>query len=142
MPNSSNLFLSALIKSGCRPKNNPPLIAVGEYHIAQFLYTPADEFYDMQFDLLLAEGRLLSTALQRAVSRVVPGIAQPLRVLTCEDLILLKLVAGRILDQSDVAMLLRENDDSLDHDYLATWLIDLDLTDEYRAARLIAFPNA
>jgi len=40
-------------------------------------------------------------------------------VLACEDLILHKLMAGRIIDRADAAALLRANRGALDLDYLA-----------------------
>ena len=54
---------------------------------------------------------------------------------------LLKLLAGRVLDWSDVAMLLRENHASLDHAYMALWLGKLDLEAAYEEARQLAFPE-
>ncbi|MCO6044997.1 nucleotidyl transferase AbiEii/AbiGii toxin family protein [Aeoliella sp. ICT_H6.2] len=134
-------LLTTLTSHGCRPKHTPPLIPVGPYHIAQFLFTPPNEFYDVQFDLLLAENDLLKSALQRAQKQEVPGLDRPIRVLSCEDLMLLKLLAGRVLDLSDVAMLLRENHASLDHAYMAVWLGKLNLEAAYEEARQSAFPE-
>lgn len=133
--------LATLTAHQCRPKHSPPLTPVGPYHIAQFLYTPPDEFYDVQFDLLLAENDLLKSALQRAIPQELPGLNSPIRVLACEDLILLKLLAGRVLDLSDVAMLLRENHASLDDAYMESWLGKLDLEVAYEEARKSAFPE-
>jgi hypothetical protein len=50
--------LAALRSSGFRPKRIPPVIAVGDHHFVQLLHTPDGEFYDIQFDLLLAESDL------------------------------------------------------------------------------------
>jgi hypothetical protein len=69
--------LDALRSAGCRSKRSPPIIEVGTHHFAQFLYTPPGEFYDVQFDLLLAESELQKSALARRVRREVPGIRQP-----------------------------------------------------------------
>ncbi len=131
-----------LTAHGCRPKHKQPLVQVDSYHIAQFLYTPPDEFYDVQFDLLLAESDLLKSSLRRAESRELPGLDQPIRVLSCEDLILLKLMAGRLLDLSDVAMLVRENDSILDSKYIDSWLAKLGLGESYQEARRSAFPDS
>jgi len=49
--------LDVLRTHGFRPKKSPPLIAVGEHHFVQLLYTPPGEFYDIQLDLLLARKR-------------------------------------------------------------------------------------
>ena len=78
------------------------------------LYTPPGEFYDVQFDLLLAESELQKSAIERRVQRDVPGISRPVDVLHCDDLILFKLIAGRMIDLADAAMLLRENRGAID----------------------------
>jgi hypothetical protein len=133
--------LTVLAEHGFRPKRVPPVIAVGDHHFVQLLYTPPGEYYDVQFDLLLAEGELQQSALARRVRRNVPGIGNPIDVLHCDDLILFKLVAGRLIDHADVAMLLRENRDELDLDYLRHWLTRLDLTSDFNAIWPEAFPG-
>ena len=123
--------LDALRSHGCRPKKSPPIVAVGDHHFVQFLYTPPSEFYDVQFDLLLAESELQKSALARRVRRDVPGIRLPVDVLHCDDLILFKLIAGRLIDRADAAMLLRENREVIDFDYLLSWVSRLDLATEF-----------
>ena len=49
-----------------------------------------------------------------------PELDVEIAVLTCEDLILHKLLAGRIIDRADAAALLRANRESLDVDYILT----------------------
>lgn len=134
-------ILNALRSHGCRPKKSPPIVTVGEHHFVQFLYTPPDEFYDVQFDLLLAESALQKSAIARRVRRDVPGISRPVDVLHCDDLILFKLVAGRLIDRADAAMLLRENRAAIDFDYILTWVAHLDLTTEFTESWREAFPE-
>jgi len=107
----------------------------------QLLYTPPAEFYDVQFDLLLAETDLEKSALGRCVERAVPGIERPIRILNCDDLILFKLVAGRLLDRADAAMLLRENRDTVDFGYLGSWVSRLRLSREFHEVWQNAFPG-
>jgi hypothetical protein len=136
-----DLVLNVLFSQGCRPKKSPPIVVVGEHHFVQLLYTPPGEFYDVQFDLLLAESELQKSALARRVARDVPGVNRPVDVLHCDDLILFKLVAGRLIDRADAAMLLRENRDATDFDYLSHWVARLDLTEEFAEIWAEAFPN-
>lgn len=133
--------IDQLVASGCRPKKTPPLVQVGAHHFAHFLYTPPGEVYDVQFDLLLAESELEKSAIARRVQRSVPGIDRPIEVLACEDLILVKLVAGRMIDRADAAMLLRENRDEIDLAYLRDWSSRLDLTAEMGDIWREAFPG-
>lgn len=134
-------LLSSLGSHGCRPKKSPPIVMVGEHSFVQFLYTPPGEFYDVQFDLLLAESDLQKSAIARRVRRDVPGISLPVDVLHCDDLILFKLVAGRMIDRADAAMLLRENREAIDFDYLLSWVTHLDLTTEFAESWREAYPN-
>jgi hypothetical protein len=116
---------------GCRPKRVPPIVTVGQHHFVQFLYTPPGEFYDVQFDLLLAESDLQKSAIARRIRRDVFGMSHPVDVLNCDDLILFKLLAGRMIDRADAAMLLRENREAIDFDYLLTWVAHLGLAGEF-----------
>jgi hypothetical protein len=114
---------------------------VGALHFAQFLYAPPGEFYDVQFDLLLAESDLQKSAIARRVKRDVPGVSRPIDVLACDDLILFKLLAGRVIDRADAATLLRENRDAIDFDYLLSWVGRLELTTEFAEIWAEAYPG-
>jgi hypothetical protein len=134
-------LVNVLRSHGCRPKRSPPLITIGEHHFIQLLYTPPGEFYDVQFDLLLAESELQKSALARRVSRHVAGMVGPIDVLHCDDLILFKLVAGRLIDHADAAMLLRENREVIDFEYLLSWVARLSLATDFGAIWHEAFPG-
>jgi hypothetical protein len=138
---SVDAVLRVLKTRGCRPKKAPPIVTVGEHHFVQLLYTPTDEFYDVQIDLLLAESELQKSAIARRVRQDVPGIKRPVDVLHCDDLILFKLLAGRVIDRADAAMLLRENRDALDLDYLLSWIARLDLAAPFAEIWGEAFPG-
>jgi hypothetical protein len=130
-----------LRRNGCRPKRSPPLLSVGAIHFAQFLYSPPGEFYDVQFDLLFAESDLQKSAIARRVTRDVPGVSRTIDVLACDDLILFKLLAGRMIDRADAATLLRENRDAIDFDYFLTWVGRLELTTGFAEIWAEAFPG-
>jgi hypothetical protein len=63
---SAKPIIDALTAIGCRPKRDPPINRVGEHSFLHFLFTPPGEFYDVQFDLLLAETDLEKTAWRTA----------------------------------------------------------------------------
>ena len=52
--------------------------------------------------------------------------------LACEDIILHKLAAGRLIDRADIIALVRANSRTLDLDYLAKWSDELRLTPAWR----------
>lgn len=138
---SAQLLIEALTSIGCRPKRNPPLNRVGVHSFLHFLYTPPGEFYDVQFDLLLAETEFERSALAKSTMRDIPGVDCPIRVIDCADLILLKLVSARIIDRADAAMLLRENRESVDFAYLNKWAAKLDVIGELAEIWREAFPG-
>jgi hypothetical protein len=133
--------LEVLGARGCRPKRSPPIISVGDHHFVQMLYTPPGELYDIQLDLLLAESELQKSAMARRVASSVPGLAGMVHVLNCDDLVLFKLLAGRMIDRADAAMLLRENRDAIDYEYLRDWVAKLNLQDELEQIWSEAFPG-
>ena len=100
------------------------------------------EFYDVQFDLLLAESDLQKSALARRVQRDVLGVGRPIEVLNCDDLIRFKLLAGRPIDHADAAMLLRENREAIELDYFLSWVTRLDLTKDFSEIWREAYPDA
>jgi hypothetical protein len=134
-------LLDRLRAAGLRPKQQPPVLALGPLRLLQLLYTPPGEFVDVQIDLLLAESAYHREALARRVAIEVPGVEGALSILSCEDLILHKLLAGRILDRADVAALLRQNRAALDLAYLLRWTHQLALTLELSEAWEQAFPG-
>lgn len=130
-----------LVAVECRPKRNPPLVTLGTLRFAQFLYTPPGESYDAQIYLWLVETDLQKSAMNRRVHRDIAGFSRPIDVLNCDDLILFKLVAGRMIDRADAATLLRENLEALDLEYMQVWIARLKLQREFSETWTGAFPG-
>ena len=134
-------ILKELLAAGFRAKRSPLVITVDEQEIAQFLYTPIDEFYDLQIDLLRASSPYQQVAIERRVPLVLPGMTIPVAVLTCEDLILHKLLSGRMIDRADASMLLRENRAELELPYITGWVGSQNLSREFAEIWGEAFPG-
>ena len=122
-----NRVLQTLRAAEIRPKRDPPLRRLGQFDIVQLLYEPPESFLDLQIDLLLAKSEYHLQALERRITTRLSDLDIEISVLTCEDLILHKLLAGRIIDRADAAGLLRANRESLELDYLAQWTRALEL---------------
>jgi hypothetical protein len=136
-----NAFLEKMRAAGFRAKHEPPVISLGKLKILQLLYEPPDSFMDMQVDFLLADTPYLRQALDRRIKAVLPDSDVQVDVLTCEDLILHKLLAGRLIDKADVAALLSHASGNLDRVYLSTWLNKLDLRADFAAIWQEAIPG-
>lgn len=120
-PEREEELLAVLAAAGFRAKREPPVIELGGFRLLQLLYEPEGSFMDVQVDLLLASTEHAFQALERRLPAPVPSAGIEAAVLACEDLILFKLIAGRILDRADVGALLRANRATLDGPYLVRW---------------------
>jgi Nucleotidyl transferase AbiEii toxin, Type IV TA system len=137
---SPDELVEALKRAGMRPKREPAVLPVGDQRIIQLLYQPPGTFLDIQVDLLLADSAYQQEALTRARPAKLDDEHQ-IAVLSCEDLIVHKLLAGRIVDRADVAALLRANRAILDQTYLNGWLAQLKLLADFETIWQETFPS-
>jgi len=138
--NNLDQLIEHLRAAGLRPKRTPPVTSLGQLDVLPLLYEPPEAFVELQIDLLLAKSEYHRAALRRRVPTQLPNLGIGIAVLACEDLILHKLLAGRLIDRADAAALLRANQDSLDWGYLARWARELAVTDDLAQVRNDAFP--
>jgi Nucleotidyl transferase AbiEii toxin, Type IV TA system len=136
-----SVMLATLARAQILPKRQPPVLTLGPSRVVQLLYEPAGAFTDVQIDLLLADSPYHQTAVSRRVSARLPSLDLEISVLSCEDLILHKLLAGRILDRADAAALLRANREEIDLNYLADWVNRLALSEDFGEVWGEAFPG-
>jgi hypothetical protein len=117
--------LQRLRAAGLRPKRNPPSVTLGRLELVQLLYEPPEALMDLQVDLLLGESDYHREALSRRIVTKLPGLDMGVAVLSCEDMILLKLLAGRLIDRADAVTLLHAHRNGLDLEYLGRWAENL-----------------
>jgi len=140
-PPSPDELLSIMQSAGCRPKRVPPLVEIDRHRFMQLLYTPKDTYVDIPVDLLFADSEFLRSALQRRTPIQVPAVGIDTLAVSCEDVIILKLSADRMIDRMDAINLLRFNHETLDFNYLSKWIIELRLANDWAAAWAQAFPG-
>lgn len=133
--------LDRLRAAEIRPKHDPPVRTVGQLDVVQMLYEPPETFIDLQVDLLLARSGYPLDALDRRIPTQLPDLDIEIAVLACEDLILHKLLAGRIIDRVDSAALLRANRKTLNLDGLARRTRELGIGGEYAEVWNDVFPG-
>ena len=95
----------------------------------------------LQVDLLFADSEYSRAVLDRRVPIDIPDVPSQLFMLTCEDLILHKLLAGRVIDDADIIALLQLNRSSLDWLYLGTWSAKLHHRERLTELWRRAFPT-
>jgi len=135
-----NELLAALIAAGFRPRHSPALRVIDGQAIAQFTFHPADALLPFQFDVLLVASSFQREAVQRAVPWPLAGPGGDVRVVRPDDLVVIKLQAGRIIDRADAAMVLRENRDEIDLRRLHREITRHGLVADYREIWRDAFP--
>jgi len=133
--------LETLRVADIRPIHDPPLVDVGIAKILSLQFQPPETFVDIRIDFLLAESEFHRNALARSIAVDLPNSDLSVEVVSCEDLILFKLLAGRIIDRSDAAYLVRYNRNSLDLSYLLSWSDRLNLTADLAPIWEEAFPG-
>lgn len=134
-------ILAPLEAVGMRPKGHEATIRLGDLEVFQLLYEPPETFVDLQIDLLLGESSYHQEALRRRIPMELSGLDVTLDVLACEDLLLHKLLAGRVIDRVDAAALIRANRATLDRPYLNQWAHQLKLMADMDAVWEAAFPG-
>lgn len=134
-------LLQCLHAAAIRPKRSPAVVTLGNLQVIQCLYEPPESFVDLQIDLLLAKSEYPMEALRRRISVELAGFDRPIAVLTCEDLILHKLLAGRLIDRFDAAALVRANRQAIDVAYIGQWARRLNVLKELAEVWKEAFPG-
>lgn len=134
-------LISTAGAAGFQPKRWPPILQIDDQQIVQFDYLPPEGLLPFRLDILFAGSPFQQEALQRRVDKELPLLDHPVQVLQPEDLILLKLYAGRVIDRADAAMLLRENREAIDFAYLLDWVRRQHLDAEYAEIWGEAFPG-
>jgi len=134
-------LIAKVQSAGYRPKRQPPVTSLGSLRILQLLFEPPEALVDVQIDLLLADSDYHREALSRRIPLKLPMVDSEIFVLSCEDLLLHKLIAGRIIDRVDAATLLRANRDSLDLQYIRERLKPLQVEAEFSEVLAEAFPD-
>jgi hypothetical protein len=138
---SVEALLEVLRQAGVRTKLQPPVLDLGSVRILQLLYEPKDAFLDVQIDLLLAESAFHREALARRIPVRLHDLDIDLFTLSCEDILILKMNGGRIIDRADAAAVLRLNRTTLDLRYLLKWVNQLALGAEWAEIWREAFPG-
>lgn len=122
-------LLTVLRAASIRLRRQPEVTSLGRLRLIQCVYEPPEAFLDLQIDILLAECPYQIQALSRRVPEQLAGLDLSVFVLACEDLILHKLLAGRLIDRVDCMSLIRLQRENLDWNYLRHWADYLAVSD-------------
>lgn len=133
-------LVTALTTAGFHARHVPPLRIIDGQGIVQFMFQPPDALLPFQFDVLLVSGDFQKEAVTRSVPWPALAGTGSIRVVRPDDLVVIKLLAGRIIDRADAAMLLRENRDDIDFVRLHREVARQGVAAEYREIWSEAFP--
>ena len=111
-------FELGLRQSNLLPAKGGRIADLGFVRVAQWVVRLEEEFIDCEIDFLISNSSYHHTANDRAISCEFPGVTRPLRVLSCEDLLLFKAASGRLIDLADIKTLVALHEQTLDYPYL------------------------
>ena len=134
-------LVTALSVAGFHARHSPPLRVIDGQGIVQFTFQPADALMPFQFEVLLVTGEFQRAAVVRAVPWPLRGGKTNVRVVRPDDLVVIKLLAGRIIDRADAAMILRENRNDIDFMRLHHEVNRQGIAADYREIWQEAFPD-
>ena len=124
-------FESGLRQANLRPAKSGRVVDLGFVRVSQWKVTLEDEYIDCEIDFLISNSSYHHEAIDRAIASNFPGVTNPLRVLSCEDLLLFKAASGRLIDLADIKTLVALHEQELDYDYLRTKVDELSLPKEF-----------
>ncbi len=94
------------------------MVELGQIDVIRLEYEPPDALIAVPIDLLVAHSDFARGAIKRSVALSSETLGFDVRVLSCEDLIMNKILAGRVIDLADSAALIRANKSDIDRSYL------------------------
>jgi hypothetical protein len=127
----NNHLLELTHKLRCFARRTPAIKELGGVSVLQTTYAPPEMDVTIAIDFLIGSLAFHRSALDRAIEVSAEGSHPSLRVVTCEDLILLKLMSGRIVDLADCSRLIEYNRNLIDFPYLEQQTIELGVVAEF-----------
>lgn len=122
--------IDALRRAGFAHLERADRRRIGDRIVLHFWFPIRPQGLSVRVDLLAGSGNLDRKVIERAVVRKIDGFE--VRIAACEDLILLKLSAGRPIDVVDAKELLALNRDRIDRAYLAENAARMGIEEELR----------
>lgn len=92
---------------------------INDFEFMRFLYTDQESTIDVPLDFVTVRTDFQKNILSRR--RLLKVLGLNVYIASCEDLVLLKVLAGRPLDNVDAQVLIKENRKELDKSYLMKW---------------------
>lgn len=136
----SDSILRHLQQRGFHPRRIPPVTDFDGEHVMQLNYPMPGRSYAYEVDLFFAESRYHRAAFDRRDRFQLPD-GDEIPVIACEDLILFKLNADRLIDRIDAIELLKLNRDTLDFDHIRQWLTAPEIRKLWSECWREAFPG-
>lgn len=130
---SVEAIVAAMRTAGFAHQDGVDRVRIDDGIVLHFHRALGDLGVSVKVDIVLPTSRMALQAIRRRVELDTDG--QQIPVVTCEDLILLKLLAGRPIDRADAADLLERWEGQLDEAYLETWAADAGILKDYRSLR-------
>lgn len=124
-------FESGLRQAKLLPAKSGRIFDLGFVRVSQWMVTLEQEHIDCEIDFLMSNSSYHRAAIGRAIRCEFPGVEKPLRVLSCEDLLIFKAASGRLIDLADIETLVDLHERTLDYGYLRMKADELQLPAQF-----------
>jgi len=124
-------FESDLRQAQLLPAKNGRRVDLGFVQVSQWIVSLEQEHIDCEIDFLISDSSYHREAIGRAIRCELPGVGRPLRVLSCEDLLIFKAASGRLIDLADIKTLFDLHQRTLDYNYLNMVVNELELPAQF-----------
>ncbi len=125
------VFEAGLRQAKMLPAKEGRIVDLGFVSVSQWKVTLEEEYIDCEIGFLVADSSYHRLAIERAIDCEFPGVGRPLRVLSCEDLLIFKAASGRLIDLADINTLYALHAKTLDYAYLRMKARELQLPSEF-----------
>ncbi len=112
-------LISSLEKENFRFDSKKGIVKIGNFEFLRFIYADKGSGIDVFVDIVTAKTEYQKEIIRRRQRLKIFDIE--FYIATCEDLVLLKILASRPVDKADAQSLIEENMKELDRNYLFKW---------------------
>ncbi len=124
-------FARELRQAKLLPAKGGRIVDLGFVRVSQWTVTLEEEYVDCEIDFLISNSTYHQEAIGRSIRCEFPGVTRPVRVLSCEDLLIFKAASGRLIDVADIKTLVALHELTLDYDYMRTKADQLKLPSQF-----------
>lgn len=124
------ILIDTFLKKGLKLDKEKPKVTLGEVTLARFIYPDEESLLDVRVDIAIASGGFPEKVVRNRIKLNIFG--KDMWFVRCEDLILLKMLSNRPIDNADAKELLHLNKEIINREYLRKLALELKIGARFR----------